>query len=103
MADKETHPIRNSIIAGVAVTILASLWPAARSLFVTAFSWVWGTVRIIVKIIVDSYEIPGWLILIFIALAAPTCIRMIASSRKRKEPGVFDLYRRDLLFGAIWE
>lgn len=103
MAEKETHPIRNGIIAGIVVTILASFWPAARSLFVKALSWVWGAVKILVKILVDNYETPGWLILIFIALAAPTCIRIIATVRKKKEPGVFDLYRSDLLFGAIWE
>lgn len=103
MAEKETHPIRNGIIAAVIAGILLSFWPAARSLFVTAVSLAWGAVKNLTKTIVDNYEMPGWLILIFIALAVPTCIRAIATVRKKKEPGVFDLYRRDLLFGAIWE
>ena len=103
MAEKETHPIRNGIIAAVIAGILLSFWSAARSLFVTAVSLAWGAVKNLTKTIVDNYEMPGWLILIFIALAVPTCIRVIATVRKKKEPGVFDLYRRDLLFGAIWE
>jgi len=103
MAEKETNQIRNGIIAGVVVTILASFWPAARNLFVSTLGWIWGAVKLFVKMIVDNYEIPGWLILIFIALAFPTCIKIIRTKREKKEPGVFELYRSDLLFGAIWE
>lgn len=103
MADKETHPIRNGIIAAVTAGILLSFWPTARSLFVSILSWTYGVIKILVKTVVESYEIPGWLILLFIALAVPTLLRVIPVVRKKKEPRIFDLYRRDFLFGAIWE
>ena len=103
MAEKETHSIRNGIIATVIAGILLSFWPAVRKLFVIAVSSAWYAVKIIPKTIADNYEIPGWLILLFIALSVPTCIRIIATVRRKKGPGVFELYRRDLLFGVIWE
>lgn len=103
MAEKETHSIRNGIIAAVIAGILLSFWPAVRGIFVTALRDVWSAVKFLAKISFDNYETPGWLILIFIALVVLTCIRIITTVRKKKEPGVYDLYRRDLLFGAIWE
>lgn len=113
MSEKETHPIRNGIIATVSgsivFAILTSLFPAVRNLLFKALGWIWSTVKFFIGVLTNNYEIPGWLILIFIALTAPTCIRIIATVRKKKkpkepkEPGVFDLYRSDCLFGAIWE
>lgn len=103
MAEKETHQIRNGIIAGVVVAIIALFLPAVRNLLFAVLSWVWGAVKFLGKLISDTYQTPGWLILIFIALAVPTCIRLIGAARKKKEPGVYDLYHSDLFFGPIWE
>lgn len=103
MSEKETHQIRNGIIVGVVVAIIALFLPIVRNLFITVIRLAWGAVKFFSKLILDNYQIPGWLILIFIALAIPTCIRIIGAMRKTKELGAYDLYHSDLLFGVIWE
>jgi len=103
MTEKETHQIRNGIIVGVVVAIIVLFLPAVRNFFVAVFSWAWGAVKSFGKLITDYYKTPGWLILIFIILAFPICVRIIGAARKKREPGVYELYRSDLLFGAIWE
>jgi len=42
MAEKETHPIRNAIIAGVIVAIIALFLPAVRN-------WKLGTLPVFVR------------------------------------------------------
>ena len=103
MAEKESHPIRNGIIAAVTAGVLLSFWPPFRNLILTFLKWAWDMVRDLAIIVIAQYSIPGWIIIVLLILAFPTCFRIFSALRKKRIPGVYEQYSTDNLFGAIWE
>jgi hypothetical protein len=103
MREKKSRPIRNGAIAAIIAGILLSFWPTFRNWIYTLLKWCWSALTSLGTLLTDHFQIPGWLILILLLLAFPSLIKLFTAIKRKKEPGVFDLYRRDNLFGAIWE
>ena len=102
MSDKESHPIRNSVIASVIGGIILSFWPPFREFLVNTASWFWGVIKSFGTWLSTTQDIYGWVLLLLIALSIPTLVKAISLVAKKREPGVEDLYNSDYLFGANW-
>ena len=102
MKEKESHSIRNGIIATVVGGILLTLWPPFRDVIVKILSWVWGLFVGFWNYLSSEHNVYGWVIIIFVLLAIPTLVVGIRKLIGSSEPSYQDLYTEDHLFGAKW-
>ena len=101
MKSKESHSIRNSVIASVVSGMFLSFWPPFMDFLEQAFLFIWGVVETIWEWILSPHSIYGWMLVIAILLGLPTLVRLFFEVTQREE-GFEDLYKSDLLFGAKW-
>ena len=102
MSNKESHPIRNGAIASVIGGIILTFWAPFRDLLVTISFWCWELLISIWDWFSSSHELYGWVVLLLIALSAPTLIKLVSFFLSKKEPRVEELYKSDSLFGVEW-
>lgn len=98
---KETHPIRNGIIATVAGGILLSLWPPFFTLVRRFATWIWKWLVTIHGYSMSKHSVYGWLIIILSLLSFITIIQLIVKLKKRKIT-YYSTYINDSLFGVDW-
>jgi hypothetical protein len=100
----DSHPIRtavvSTVIATVAVAVLAELWPPVK----TAIAWCWSQVKSFYGLLTAEHPAPGWLLALLSLLALATLVRWTLVLLRRKEDGPpeFQSYRTDHLYGAKW-
>lgn len=102
MKEKESHSIRNGIIATVIGGILLTFWPPFRDVIVKILTWVWSLFVGFWNYLSSEHKVYGWVIIIFSLLAVPTLIVGIRKLIGRRESGYQDLYTDDHLFGVKW-
>ncbi|MCK4841526.1 MAG: hypothetical protein KAT04_06545 [Methylococcales bacterium] len=102
MKDKESHSIRNGIIATVVGGILLSFWKPFKDIIVSVFSWSWGVIESIWLWLSSSHEIYGWLLLVLALMSIATCVQLLSLMFKKDQEGHLTLYKSDNLFGAKW-
>ena len=102
VSKKESHPVRNSIIATVVGGVLLSFWPAFRSLILGILVWAWGVVVGAWNYLSSEHDVYGWIILILIGFAIPTAISLAMRLKGDGAPNHKSLYTKDSLFGANW-
>ena len=104
MPEKQTHPVRNGIIATVAGGMILSMIPSLRGYFRNAISWGWSGVIWLWHALISHYSVPIWLLLIVGFLAFVGLIRLFAVSFviPSQEKSSFLNYTEDLLYGAKW-
>jgi hypothetical protein len=105
MAENATHPIRDSVIAGL---ILALILAIASRFFPSVdafFTWIWGGITEVWRLLTAHYAVPGWLLLLLALVTAITAIRLVfyvrANLKEEEEPG-FRKYTTEKLYGAVW-
>lgn len=101
MASRESHAVRNGVIAtvvgGVALAILGELWPPVK----TVLSWLWEKAQAFAGLFGETYSVPGWALTILGLLALVTAISAVVGLRSNPAaPHVS--YIEDILFGAKW-
>lgn len=110
MAEKESHPIRNRVIATVLASLILTAIPYTRR-FVTSIAyilwhWVMSLATAIWAYLTSRLNVPWWGLLVLIALALPTIWRIAKGflPKRNEGPKVQD-YRSDFFFGAKcrWE
>lgn len=102
MKEKESHPIRNGIIATVIGGILLTFWPPFRDVIVKILSWVWGLFVGLWNYLSSEHHVYGWVIIFFVLLSIPALVVGIRKLISSREPGYQDLYTEDHLYGAKW-
>ncbi|MGP9147111.1 hypothetical protein [Vibrio parahaemolyticus] len=101
--NKESHPIRNGVIASVVGGIILSFWSPFRALLVKAALWCWELLISFWVWFSSTHETYGWVLVLLIALSFPTLIKLTSLMARKKEPGVEELYKSDYLFGVDWD
>lgn len=102
MKEKESHPIRNGIIATVVGGILLSFWQPFEDLISSVFLWFWGVFEFIWLWLSSSHEICGWLLLVLVVLSIATCIQLLIAVFSKDQEIHIKQYTSDNLFGAKW-
>lgn len=102
MKEKESHSIRNGIIATVVGGILLTFWPPFRDVIEKILSWVWGLIVGIWSYLSSEHSVYGWVVIVFVLLSIPTLVVGIRKLIASREPGYQDLYTEDYLYGAKW-
>jgi len=103
LSNRESHPIRNGVIASVVGGILLSLWPPFRDLLLNVTSWVWNGIKALALWLSSIQDVYGWILLLLIILSIPTISKIASLLSPNKEASTEDLYKSDNLFGAIWQ
>ena len=103
MSQSESHPIRNGIIAtvagGVVLGALGLAWPPAK----TAFLWCWALLVSIGRWLVTSHPVPGWILLILIAISLLAIASAIARAVRSSPLAPAHLsYIKDMIHGVNW-
>lgn len=100
MADKESHSIRNSIIASVIAGVILMIVPTLRSFITGAFAWVWSVLKSLVEALLASYSVQGWLLCV-LGLLALIGIILIFKSMPILKPEHCS-YVEDFLYEIRW-
>ena len=66
---KEEHSLRNGIIVALVTVLFSALIPAVRDWALTVLTTIWSALRHGWTLVVNSYPVPGWLILVALLLA----------------------------------
>lgn len=103
MSTPESHPIRNGVIAtvvgGLILAALSYVWAPARQ----ALVWLWGEIAAAWHVLVASYHVPGWLLLVLGLLAATFLVRAASNYlRSASSMSPHQSYTTDSMFGARW-
>lgn len=103
MADKSKHSVRNGIIATVAGGLILSAVPPLRGFVLDAILWAWAGVKWTWSVLVASYQMPGWVLLLIglLALIGLAKICQVLAPKTGIEPG-YKRYVKDTLKGAKW-
>lgn len=102
MSKKDSHPIRNGIIATVIGGIILSFWEPFRDFIVKVLFLLWDVFTDIVSWLSSTHSIYGWAVVLLTIFAIPFLIELIRLIFSKKELGPEDLYKSDYLFGANW-
>lgn len=103
MSTKETHSIRNGVIATVIGGILLSFWEPFRGLLKTLVLWFWWLLNSAWSWLSSDHQIAGWLLALFVVLSVPSLVKVVSALIRSREPTAENLYKSDRLFGADWE
>ena len=99
MKEKESHSIRNGIIATVVGGIILTFFPHLRDGIVKILYWVWGLFVGFWNYLSSEHSVYGWVIIFFVLLSIPTLVVGIRKLIGSKEPDYQDLlYRRSPLW-----
>lgn len=101
MNKKESHTIRNGIIATVIGGILLSFWPPFLNIIKKIFLWLWRVLVAIFTYLQTEHSVYGWVIVILSIMSVVLALHLISMIRKH-EPGFQELYKEDSLFGVDW-
>jgi len=107
VAEGESHPIRNGVIATVIGGILLTFWPAFRHAVASAAASVWTTIAAVAGSALDALAhrvaVPVWLVIVVVLLAGVPILKlMIRANASRRIPDPETQYTDDVLFGAKW-
>jgi len=103
MKEKESHQVRNGIIATVVGGVILSFWSTLKDAVIKVFTWLWDMLIGAWNYLWSAHNVYGWIILALVFLSIPTIISGINRVKKKKELGYAELYREDNLFGAKWQ
>jgi len=104
MPDKESHTIRNSIIATVVGgLILSIIISPSRKIILRLLVLIWSGVTWTWTALISYYSMPGWLVISIDILAFLGILNLyrVLTPRKEKDPK-FKKYTEDFLYGAKW-
>ena len=104
MADKQSHTVRNGIVATVVGGLILTAILTLRSFFVEALLWGWAGVIWVWGALISHYSLPVWLLLIVGFLAFVGVVRLFAPYfviQNRDKPSFLN-YTQDMLYGARW-
>ena len=102
MTAKKSHAIRDGIIATVIGGAILSFLPAVRSFFVKSFNFISSVFSFLWNLLVGSYYIPGWGLLILIILSGMSLISIIIRVLPKSKDGPYNLYKEGFINGALW-
>ncbi|PHS26534.1 MAG: hypothetical protein COA83_02325 [Methylophaga sp.] len=102
MKSKESHPIRNGIIATLVGGILLSFWKPFKDFMISLLSWFLSILESIWIWLTSSHEINGWLLITLIAISITACVQLIILLFKKEQDEYLTQYKSDNLFGAKW-
>jgi hypothetical protein len=104
MPEKESHAIRNGIIATVVGGMILSAVPVLREISIRVLRWIGAGVVYAFDKLISTYPIPGWLLIIvvFYALLGAARVYVLVRPKKQPEQPKFLRYREDFLYGAKW-
>ncbi|MBA7495279.1 hypothetical protein ES702_05861 [subsurface metagenome] len=101
MSEKESHPVRNGIIATVVGGIMLSAIPPLREYALKVLGWIWSGVVWVWEALISGYSIPGWVLLILGLLSIIGVVNIYLAIRSGDEPE-FMKYTEDFIYGAKW-
>lgn len=102
MKEKESHPIRNGIIATAVGGILLSFLPLLGHRIPKMLSCLWGLVVSCGNYLLSAHDVYGWVIIALGFLSLCTIVFVIGKLIQNAEPSYQKLYTEDYLFGAMW-
>ncbi|MBI2446944.1 MAG: hypothetical protein HYV48_00130 [Candidatus Omnitrophica bacterium] len=101
MSEKDSHPLRNGVIATVVGGVILSAIPPVRDFVSKIFGWIWSVIVWIWEALVSSYSIPGWVLITVSLLAVIGAISIYIAVRPSKEPEN-KKYTEDFIYGVKW-
>lgn len=101
MSEKDSHPLRNGVIATVVGGVILSAIPPVRDFVSKIFGWIWSVIVWIWEALVSSYSIPGWVLITVSLLAVIGVISIYIAVRPSKEPE-YKKYTEDFIYGVKW-
>lgn len=101
MSEKETHQVRNGIIATVVGGIILSAIPPVRDFALKVLGWLWYCIVWGWGALISGYSLSGWVLLILGLLALVGILNIYLALRPKNEPE-FKKYTEDLINGAKW-
>lgn len=102
MEQKDSHVIRNGVIATVLGGIVLSFWEPFRKLVIRSALWAWDALKALAGWFSSTHDVYGWVTVLLVFLAVPTVVVTLRNLLKKAELGYEDLYKADRLFGAEW-
>lgn len=101
MPEKESHAIRNGVIATVVGGLILSIVPILREITLGVLAWLWSGIVWLFEKILSSYAIPGWLLIIILFFAFLGVAKACVHIRPKEQPKYLR-YREDFIYGAKW-
>jgi len=101
MPGKESHSIRNAIIATVIGGIILSIILSVREFLSNMFFSLWTGLLWLWKLVVADYALPGWVIFLFGLFSIITLCHFLGPIIKR-EALSYSEYKSDFFHGAKW-
>lgn len=105
MENKESHPIRNGIIAAVVAGIILSFLPTVRNGLKTVLIWLYSLFSQVFKYIVSQHQVYGWLLVLLSILSTISVIYLLSKligATADNENDFTSQYTKDNLFGSEW-
>lgn len=96
----EKHSIRNNVIAGVIILIIAAISTELAGWLPTVLKWFSDCTSWIAGVLVKRVTLPVWPLVIGGVLTLPTIIRIIGAIIRRKEP--WKEYTEDEFHNMTW-
>lgn len=102
MPEKESHPIRNGVIAtvvgGILYGMLSSLWPP----FTEFLTLVWSLIKQFGRFLVQDNSVPTWVLILLSVLAMVPLVSFVRDIIRRTAALEYLSYTEDKMFGATW-
>lgn len=102
MDENSVKSIKNGAIASVIAGIILLVVPVLRGYVVIFLSWFWSGVVWFGKALIASYSLPGWVLLIILALALVGLINIYLAIKGESGEPEFKSYTEDFFHGAKW-
>lgn len=99
---KEDHSLRNSIIIALVTVLFSALIPAVRDWAMAAFAAIWSVLRHGWTLILNSYPVPGWLILVALLLACRAAYGIYERARQPPPITWQNSYLEDRMHSVVW-
>jgi hypothetical protein len=100
MSDKNSHPIRNSIVASLVAAAIIALVSPVRAVAEKVLAALWTLVVSVLRWVGSSHAVPGWLILLSLPFIVFVFARVFRALREPEVPHLS--YTQDYIRGAKW-
>lgn len=101
MSEKESHQVRNGIIATVVGGIILSAIPPVRDFALKVLGWLWYCINWAWKSLISVYSLSGWVLLMLGLLALVGIVNIYLTLRPKDEPE-FKKYTEDIIYSVKW-
>ncbi len=99
---KEGNSLFNGIIIALVTVLFSALVPAVRDWAVTVFAAVWSALSQGWTLIVNSYPVPGWLILVALLLACRAAYGLYKRAQRPSPITWQNSYIEDRMHSVVW-